>query len=577
MRRALSMMKPQCRLCCKKNISEAAWVTCEAYGFLLCFAVVYSMPIALSVIPEDPAEFRAFAEAQQAQIVALEAELQREIDARDDEIYAKDLHIEKLKARIAGMCRAQFGQSSEKIDHKAGQLALGLDDIVESHAADVAQSYAIEPPTAAAVARREKLHPVRRPLPEYLPRERIEHAGPCVCPNCGGTVLTQIGVDEREVLEYVPSHFKAVRHVRPKMSCRACETIMQAPMPSLPIERGLPGPGLLAHVLVSKFCDHLPLYRQSEIYARDGVDIDRSTMAEWVGKMAFLLEPLAEAIASHVRAGETLYADDTPVPVLDPGRGKTKTGRLWVALRDERPWGSDAPPAVFYRYAPDRKAEQAAALLKNCRGYLHADAYSGFRNLYEPVTITGDVRLLEVACWAHARRKIFEVHAATGSPAAQDLLERIGKLFAVEETIRGKPPEERLKIRREYAVPLLESLKLQLEAVLGKISGKSSFAGAIRYSLSRWKAFTRYTTDGRLDICNNAAERAIRPLALGRKNWLFAGSDSGGERAAVMYTLIETAKLNGLDPEAYLRDIITRIADHPMKQIDELLPWKIAA
>jgi len=246
-----------------------------------------------------------------------------------------------------------------------------------------------------------------------------------------------------------------------------------------------------------------------------------------------------------------------------------------VALRDERPWGSGAPPAAFYRYSPDRKGAQAGELLKGCRGFLHADAYAGFNHLYEINLQTGAPELAEVACWAHARRKIYEVHDATGSPAAKELLERIGELFAFEETVRGKPPPERLRARQEHSIPLLADLKLKMEAILGKISGKSTFAGAIRYSLSRWQAFTRYTTDGRLDICNNAAERAIRPLALGRKNWLFAGSDSGGERAAVMYTLIETAKLNGIDPEAWLRDIITRIADHPAKRISQLLPWNV--
>ena len=534
------------------------------------------MSIASASIPENPDDLRAFARAQQAQIASLEAELQREIAARDDELYAKTLHIEKLKMQLAALRRAQFGRSSERLDDEIAQMELKLEDIETGHAEGIAESYAASKPTAEAAVRLEKMQPVRKPLPEHLPRDRVEHAASCVCLNCGGTNLTQIGVDEREVLEYVPSHFKAVVHVRPKMSCRSCETIMQQKMPSLPIERGLPGPGLLAHVLVSKYCDHLPLYRQSGIYARDGVDIDRSTMAEWVGKMAFLLKPLAEEIACHVRAGEVIHADDTPVPVLDPGRGKTKTGRLWVALRDERPWGSKTPPAAFYRYSPDRKGIQAGALLKGCRGFLHADAYGGFNHLYVIDQKTGGAPpLIEVACWAHARRKIYEVHAATGSPAAKELLGSIGKLFAVEETIRGKSPQERLTARQEHAVPLLTALKLRMEDVLGKISGKSTLADALRYALSRWVAFTRYTTDGRLDICNNAAERAIRPLALGRKNWLFAGSDTGGERAAVIYTITETAKLNGLDPEAYLRDIIARIADHPMKKIAELLPWNI--
>ena len=260
----------------------------------------------------------------------------------------------------------------------------------------------------------------------------------CVCPSCGGTDLTLVGTDEREVVERVPAHFKAIVHVRPKMSCRACQTITQPPMPSLPIERGRPGPALLAHVLVAKYCDHLPLYRQSEIYAREGMDLDRSTLCGWVGKMAFHLGPVAEAIDRHVREGIAIYADDTTVPVLDPGRGKTKTGRLWVALRDESPWGSGVPPAVFYRYSPDRRAEQAEALLKGCRGFLHADAYSGFNNLYRPDPLTGDIRLLEVACWAHARRKLHDVLVATKSPAAKELLGYIGELFTIEQDILGR-------------------------------------------------------------------------------------------------------------------------------------------
>jgi hypothetical protein len=291
--------------------------------------------------------------------------------------------------------------------------------------------------------------------------------------------------------------------------------------------------------------------------------------------MAFHLDPLAQAIASHVRSGVAIHADDTPVPVLDPGRGKTKTGRLWVAVRDERPWGSAVPPAVFYRYAPDRKGEQAEALLAGCKGFLHADAYAGFNTLYRPDPLTGEARFIEVACWAHARRKLYEVHAATKSPAAQALLERIGELFAIEAEIRGRLPQERLAVRNEQALPLLAQLKSGLEDALGKISRKSSLADAIRYSLARWQALTRYTTDGRLDICNNAAECAIRPLAIGRKNWMFAGSDSGGMRAATLYTIIETAKLNAIDPEAYLRNIIARIDDHPAKRIDDLLPWNI--
>jgi transposase len=360
------------------------------------------------------------------------------------------------------------------------------------------------------------------------------------------------------------------------MSCRDCETITQPPLPSLPIERGMPGPGLLAHVLTAKYCDHLPLHRQSAIYARENVDIERSTMAGWVGQMAFLLEPLAEAIASHVRAGETIHADDAPAPVLDPGRGETKTGRLWVALRDEQPWGSGVPPAVLFRYAPDRKGVRAQDLLRGCRGYLHADCYSGFNKLYEPRDLSGIASLLPVGCWAHARREIFDVHASEGSPRALELLERIGALFAIEAAIKGRSAGERLAVRQQQAVPLLADLKARFDETLGQVSRKGKLAEAIRYATSRWEAFTRYTADGRLEICNNAAERTIRPVAIGRRNWTFAGSDAGGERAAVVYALIGTAKLNGLNPEDYLRRVIARIADHPAKRITELLPWNVS-
>jgi len=500
--------------------------------------------------------------------------LKTELKARDAELYAKTLHIEKLKMQLALLKRARFGQSSEKLDHKIEQLELLIGDLEEGEA-ETSERVEVIKPLSSSAPTRERSRAVRLPLPEHLPRERVEHEAACVCRSCGGTNLTLIGTDEREVLEYVPAHFKAVVHCRPKMSCRDCQAIEQPPMAALPIERGRPGPALVAHVLAAKYCDHLPLYRQSEIYTRAGVHIERSTLSDWVGRMAFHLCPTNEAIARHVRAGPTLHADDTPVPVLSPGLGKTKTGRLWVAVRDERPWGSTAPPAVFYRYSPDRMAEQAEALLADCRGFLHADAYSGFNNLYRPDPLTGDARLVEVACWAHARRKIYDEHHVTKSPAAKELLERIGELFAIEEQIHGRPPGERKAVRVEHAVPLLLQIKARFEQTLDMVSQKSSLAVAIRYSLSRWDALMRYTTDGRLDICNNAAERAIRPLALGRKNWLFAGSDSGGERAATIYTIIQTARLNGVDPESYLRHVISRLDNHPAKRIDELLPWNV--
>jgi transposase len=517
------------------------------------------MSLAAAKLPENLDELRVFAACLQ------------------DELYAKTLHLEKVKAQLAVLKRARYGRSSEKLDRDIEQMELMLGELEEGQAQVQArrekQADAVAAPAVQVEAKRQRAVKARRELPEHLPRETIEHKPDCVCPNCGGNRLRQIGVDERNVLEYVPSHFKVIVHSRPKLACKDCESINQALMPSMPIVKGLPGPALLAHVIVSKYCDHLPLHRQSDIYAREGVEIDRSLLAAWVGYMAELLTPLAEAIEKHVRRGQALHADDTPVPVLEPGRGKTRTGRLWTVVRDERPWGSLIPPAAFYQYSPDRTGERAETLLAGCTGYLHADAYAGFNRLYDPDPTTGIPHLMEVACWAHARRKIYDVYEATKSPMALDLLERMGKLFDIEKAINGKPPDERKHIRGEQSLVLLGELKQAYEGALNKISGKSQLAGAIRYALSRWASLTRYTTDGRLEMTNNAAERAIRPLALGRKNWLFAGSDTGGDRAAIMYTLIETAKMNDLNPEAYLRDIIACIADHPINKIDQLLPW----
>jgi hypothetical protein len=314
------------------------------------------------------------------------------------------------------------------------------------------------------------------------------------------------------------------------------------------------------------------LYRQSGIYAREGVDLDRATLADWVGKAAWLLSPLVEAVASHVMAAEKLHADDTPVPVLAPGTGKTKTGRLWVYLRDERPYGGPTPPAVVYRYSPDRKGEHPRAHLASFHGFLQADGYAGFAPLYQSQGGQA-AAMTEVACWAHVRRKIYDVHLATKAPIATEALERIGRLFDVERDVNGLVPEARRQIRQARARPVVDDLAAFLDGSLPKLSGKGELAGAMRYARGRWEALTRYLDDGRLEISNNAAERAIRPLALGRKNYMFAGSDAGGERAAAIYTLVETAKLNGLDPEAYLRDILGRIADHPINRIAELLPW----
>jgi len=329
---------------------------------------------------------------------------------------------------------------------------------------------------------------------------------------------------------------------------------VQVPAPIRPLDRSLPGPGLLAHVAVSKFVDGLPLYRPSKIYARDGVELERSTMAEWVAGCFRLLDPLVEALARYVMAAEKLHADDTPLPVLDPGRGKTKTARLWTYVRDARPAASDDAPAVLFHYSPDRRGEWPKAHLAGFSGILQADAYAGFGHLYE------GGRIREAACWAHARRAFYDLHEANQSPVAAEALERIGKLYEIESQIRGRPPAQCAQARRARAGPLLQSLREWLRHTLARVSKRSELAKAIGYILTRWTALTRYCEDGRIEIDNNAAERALRAVALGRKNFLFCGSDAGGERAAAMYSLIGTAKLNGLDPQAYLHHVIERIA-----------------
>jgi transposase len=516
----------------------------------------------------DPTELPQDVEALRRLIVAEREELA----AARAGLLAKVLEIGKLKIQIARLRRQQYGRSSEKMARELGQFELRLEELEAEEAAGPAAP--AQPDEAEATTPAKTGTSGRRPLPAHLPRHEVVHEPSCACPTCGGA-MRKVGEDVTEVLDYIPGRFQVIRHVRPAFSCRQCESMAQAPMPSLPIERGRPGPGLLAHVLVGKYCDHLPLYRQSGIYARDGVDLDRATLANWVGKAAWLLAPLVEAVACHVMAAEKLHADDTPVPVLAPGTGKTKTGRLWVYLRDERPHGGKDPPAVVYRYSPDRKGEHPRAHLARFRGFLQADGYAGFGPLYEsegakPAVVT------EVACWAHVRRKIYDVHLATKAPIAADALERIGQLFNVEREVNGLAPETRRQIRRARARPVVDDLATFLDDSLPKLSGRGELAGAMRYARGRWEALTRYLDDGRLEISNNAAERAIRPLALGRKNYMFAGSDAGGERAAAIYTLVETAKINGLDPEAYLRGILGRIADHPINRIDELLPWSIA-
>jgi len=516
------------------------------------------MDIALDALPSDPDSLRAIVAAQAAELAAREAQLK-----------TRDTLIAQLQAQLALLRHARFGASSEKIERTIDQLELALEDI-EAASAEERPDRSCRPDGSA------KARPARQKLPDHLPRETRLHEAPAVCPDCGGVHFLKAGEDVTEVLEYVPASFRVIAHVRPRLVCKGCDATVRADLPSLPIDRGKPGPGLVAHVLTAKFCDHLPLYRQSEIYAREGVELARSTMADWVGRSASLMRPLIEALRAHILAGDRLHGDDTPVPVLDPGRGRTRQARLWTYVRDGRPYGDGAPPAVAYFYSPDRKGIHPQTHLADFEGVLHADGYAGFKELYAAAKPEEPPPILEAACWAHVRRKFFDLTTNGPAPMAEEALRRIGEIYDVEKAIRGSPPDRRKAERQQKTRPKLDALKVWLERQLAQLPGKSPAAQAIRYALSRWAALCRFVGDGTIEIDNNAAERAIRPIALGRKNWLFAGSDKGGERAAGILSLIETAKLNGLDPEAYLRDVLARIADHPVNRIVALLPWNIA-
>jgi transposase len=489
---------------------------------------------------------------------------QEEILSQREQLASRDAEIEHLKLLIAKLRRMEFGRSSEKRESQIEQLELRLEELEVRRRKERTATPGSTGSTTVA-------RPVRRPLPDHLPRE-VRKCLPKheACPDCGGK-LKHLGQDISEVLEYVPASLKVIQYVRPKLACAGCDRIVQAEAPSRPIERGMAGPGLLAHVLTSKYCDHLPLYRQSQIFARSGVELDRSTLAEWVGGSSELLAPLVEALRRHVLSAGKLHADDIPVPVLAPGLGKTKTGRLWTYVRDDRPAADNTPAAVWFAYSPDRKGEHPQSHLRNFTGTLQADGYAGFDQIYTAG------RVQEAACWAHVRRKFYDLEVAHKSPVAAEALERIAELYAIEKEIRGRPPDERREVRNTRSRPLLESLKEWLEETLGKLSRKSDTAMAVRYALGRWEALMRFCDDGRIEIDNNAAERALRVVALGRKNFLFAGSDGGGESAATLYSLIGTAKLNGIDPESYLRNVLSRIADHPVNRIEELLPWHVAA
>lgn len=488
------------------------------------------------------------------------ADMAGRIRSLESVINARQLMIEHLQIQIAALRRQQYGRKSEKMEAEVAQLELKLEELLLDNAED--------PPPVAASAE-ERVKRVRKPLPANLPRDTVEYAPPSSdCPNCGG-VLKAIGEDVAEQLEYVPDSFRVIRHVRPKLGCTCCETIVQANAPSRPIARGIAGPGLLAHVAISKYGDHQPLYRQSQIYARSGIELERSTLSEWIGGLTRLLRPLAAALGRYVMSGATVHADDTPMPVLAPGKGKTTKGRLWAYIRDERSAGASAPAAFWMSFSSDWSAEHPRRHLEAFKGVLHADGYAGYEALFLDGTRT------HAACWAHVRRKFYEITQSSPSPIAGEAVRRIGALYAIEAQIKGRPPDERLAVRIAQTQPLLQSMHAWLTSLLPALSSKSALAGAIQYAFNRWEALNTFARDGRAEIDNNPVERALRAISLGRKNFLFAGSHSGGDRAAAMYSLIGTAKLNGLDPEAYLRDVIARIAEHPVNRIEDLLPWNI--
>jgi transposase len=503
--------------------------------------------------------------------LAAERLARHEAEARASGAEAMVAHLKLLIARLK---RDKYGASSERGRKLLDQLELELGELVAAASEDAAK--------AEKAAEREgrtrrpgsppRGQPVRAPLPSHLPRERVVIPGPTACPCCGGGRLSKLGEDITETLEVEPIRWKVIQTVRERFSCRSCETVTQPPAPFHPIARGRAGPNLLAMILEAKFGQHLPLNRQSETYALQGVELSVSTIAGWVGTCTANLAPLNALIDAHVLAAERLHGDDTTVPVL--AKGKTVTGRVWTYVRDDRPFGGRAPAAAMFRYSRDRTAEHPNRHLAGYASILQADAYAGYNALYEADRKPGPIT--EAACWAHGRRKLFELAELSRAPLAIEAVRRIDAIFDAESAINGLPAEKRLAVRRQHIAPLVAELEAWMRESRGRLSRHNPVAKAMDYMLTRWEAFTGFLHDGRICLSNNAAERALRGIALGRKSWLFAGSDRGGDRAAAMISLIYTAKLNGVDPRAWLADVLARIADHPASRLDELLPWNWA-
>ena len=505
-----------------------------------------------------------------AEIAAENAALRAALVAAEARATSAEAEVEHLKLQIAKLRRERYGQSSERGHQLLDQLELQLEELETAAAEDAGQGETDDGDTTVRAFTRRK--PKRAPLPADLPRERVVLPSPEACPCCGGAALVKLGEDVTETLELVPRQWKVVQTVREKFSCRACEAITQPPAPHHAIPRGRAGPGLLATILNDKFAMHLPLTRQSRAMAAEGIEIDVSTLADWVGAACVTLRPLHDAIRTHVLAAERLHGDDTTVPVL--ARKKTVTGRLWTYVRDDRPFGGADPPAALFFYSRDRGGAHAREHLAEWSGILQADAFAGFNALYAKGRAPAPIQ--EAACWAHARRKFFEladVAKALKAPLAIEAVRRIDRIFKAEREINGETAEVRLKRRRDDIRPLVDDLAAWMRAERPKLSSGSAVAKAMDYMLKRWPTFTRFLADGRICLTNNAAERAMRGIAVGRRNWTFAGSDRGGQRAAAVYTLIETARLNDVDPRAWIADVLARINDHPASRLDQLLPW----
>jgi transposase len=536
---------------------------------------------AISALPNDMEALLAFAAAAVFRADEAEAKLAN-ATARESATAALIAH---LKLQIAKLKREQYGASAERTRRLLDQMELQLEELEADASEDALVAEAAAEKTAS-VRSFERKPPVKKPFPEHLPRERVVVPSPCSCPACGSDRLSKLGEDVTSTLEVIPRQWKVIETVREKFSCRDCEKITQPPAPFHVVPRGWAGPSFLAMLLFEKYGQHQPLNRQADRFAREGVPLSISTLADQVGAATFALIPIYKRIETHVLSAERLHGDDTTVPVM--AKGKTDTARLWVYVRDDRPFAGTDPPAALFHYSRDRRGEHPRAHLATWSGILQADAYGGYNELYAAGRQPGAV--LEAGCFAHARRKFFELADVEGAarkksrgertgtiyPIALEAVQKLDAIFEIERGINGRTPAERLDTRREHCAPLMDDLHNWLQAQLAKLSRNHDLAKAINYMLRRWPSFTRFLDDGRICLSNNAAERALRCVPLGRKAWLFCGSDRGGDRAAVLYTLIQTAKLNDVDPQAWLADVLARIAEHPASRLDELLPWNWA-